>query len=86
MFSCALCEVEWVFGQNVCKPCRQIRHLMNIYSKDAVLKCLNKCLVIEKFKDKEEQTPELGDETYNKPKVNIIKPSQIINTKPTRTI
>ena len=50
MFHCALCESEWVFGQNVCSDCRQIRHLMNIYSKEAVIKCLSKCLVIERFK------------------------------------
>jgi len=66
MFSCALCESEWVFGQNVCADCRQIRHLMNIYSKNAVLKCLNKCLVIEQFK-KEKKKEEPGDESYDKP-------------------
>lgn len=57
MFSCALCESEWAFGQNVCKDCRQIRHLMNIYSKEAVLLCLNKCLVINKFKKAEIKEP-----------------------------
>lgn len=74
MFSCALCESEWVFGTNVCAECRQIRHLMNIYSKNAVLKCLNKCLVIEQFKTKgesaikkEKKKEEPGDETYDKP-------------------
>tara|TARA_R110002153_G_scaffold193128_4_gene346492 strand:+ start:283 stop:525 length:243 start_codon:yes stop_codon:yes gene_type:complete len=73
MFSCALCEIEWVFGQNVCAQCRQIRHLMNIYSKESVLKCLNKCLVIERFKeDKDKESPadediSQTDKSYNKP-------------------
>lgn len=67
MFSCALCETEWVFGQNVCVQCRQIRHLMNIYSKESVLKCLNKCLVIERFKENKEEDIDQTDKSYNKP-------------------
>ena len=41
---------------------------MNIYSKKSVLNTLEKCLVIEKFKDKDdENAEEPGDETYIKP-------------------
>lgn len=57
MFLCKLCEQEYVFTTYICEDCRGIRHLMNIYNKEVVLEVLDKCLVIDKFKKKEN----LGD-------------------------
>ena len=68
MLSCVMCEMEYCFLTSICSDCRRIRHLMNIYSKKSVLNTLEKCLVIEKFKDKDdENAEEPGDETYIKP-------------------
>jgi len=75
MLSCVMCEMEYCFLTSICSDCRRIRHLMNIYSKKSVLNTLEKCLVIEKFKDKEEdaEKEEPGDETYIKPKTRSEK-------------
>ncbi len=62
-----MCEMEYCFLTSICSDCRRIRHLMNIYSKKSVLNTLEKCLVIEKFKDKDNEDDEPGDETYIKP-------------------
>lgn len=53
-FLCKLCETEYCFTTYICEDCRTIRHLMNLYSKDIVLGVLDKCLVIDKFKQKKE--------------------------------
>ncbi len=60
MWSCKLCEQEMVLTTYICNDCRKIRHLMNLYSKETVLHVLDKCLVIEKFKqtdDEKHHTP-----------------------------
>ncbi len=55
MWSCKLCEEATVLTTYICDDCRKIRHLMNLYSKETVLKVLDKCLVIEKFKLSEDE-------------------------------
>lgn len=43
MFSCKLCEKETVYWNNLCEPCRKVKHYLNLYDKrvyevlDAVL-------------------------------------------------
>ena len=60
MWACKMCEETKCLTTYICDDCRTIRHLMNLYSKKVVLGVLDKCLVIDKFKD----TPRVGDESY----------------------
>ena len=74
MWKCKLCEDTVCYTTYICDDCRVIRHLINIYSKESVLKVLKRCLVIEKFeRTKRIVSPltvadgsSLGDETYDK--------------------
>ena len=50
-----MCEDATVITTYICDDCRKIRHLMNLYSKETVLKVLDKCLVIEKFKPTDDE-------------------------------
>lgn len=55
MWKCKMCEDATVITTYICDDCRKIRHLMNLYSKETVLKVLDKCLVIEKFKPTDDE-------------------------------
>jgi len=63
MFSCCLCEKEYVITTALCEKCRRIKHLLNLYD-DKVYVTLENCLVRnqeqierkENFQIKEEKT------------------------------
>jgi tyrosine-protein phosphatase YwqE len=44
MFSCVLCEKEWMVVHSLCEKCRRIKHLINLYD-DKVYSTLENCLV-----------------------------------------
>lgn len=44
MFSCVLCEKEFVVIHSLCDKCRRIKHLINLYN-DKVYQTLENCLV-----------------------------------------
>jgi len=41
MFRCALCEEEVVIISKVCESCRNIKHLMTVYSRERIYEVLN---------------------------------------------
>lgn len=45
MWTCPVCESEYVITQNLCDDCKKIKHCMNLYSKEEVLDVLEKVLV-----------------------------------------
>ncbi len=44
MFSCSLCEKEFVFTYSLCPKCRRVKHLISLYD-DKVYSTLENCLV-----------------------------------------
>ena len=44
IFSCSLCEKEYVITTAFCEKCRRIKHLINLY-EDKVYLTLENCLV-----------------------------------------
>jgi len=44
IFSCCLCEKEYVITTSLCEKCRRIKHLLNLYN-DKVYETLENCLV-----------------------------------------
>ena len=44
IFSCCLCEKEYVITSSLCEKCRKIKHLLNLYG-DKVYATLENCLI-----------------------------------------
>ena len=44
MFSCALCENETCYWQNLCPSCRKVKHYMSCFSRDRVVDVLDQVL------------------------------------------
>lgn len=52
MFECPICG-EWLIIKKTCKDCDKIRQLCKIYGKDKLLDILDKTMVIQQIKNKE---------------------------------
>ncbi len=50
IFTCPLCQEEYIFLSEICQRCRRIRHYMNIYSTDKVHEILDNVLSRENDK------------------------------------
>ena len=49
MFRCALCEEETVIITKVCESCRNIKHLMTVYSRERIYEVLNNIFNLRTF-------------------------------------
>jgi len=70
--TCPLCRNEWIIVSKLCSECDRIRYLMSLYSRDKVIEILDKTLVVQKFKEEEEEASNT-DESYIKPKTRSEK-------------
>ena len=50
-FNCPLCD-ELLFTSKLCIKCERVRQLAKIYGVDQVINVLDKCLVVQQFKQK----------------------------------
>ena len=51
MFSCALCEEEIVIVSKLCPRCRNIKHLISVYTRDRIYEILDS--VLKRTEDKQ---------------------------------
>jgi len=56
--TCPMCREEWIFTTRICDECDTIRHYMEIYSRDKILEILDKVLVVQQHKEKEQPPAE----------------------------
>ena len=59
--TCPVCD-EWLLVHKLCSDCEKIRHLCKLYGKQRLLGVLDKTMVIQQLKPKEE---DVGDESHN---------------------
>ena len=52
MWSCAMCEREYVLTTKVCPDCRKIKNFMNCYSRERVLEIVEN--VLSRTEDKQD--------------------------------
>jgi hypothetical protein len=52
MWSCAMCEREYVYFTKVCPDCRKLKNFMNCYSRERVLEIVEN--VLSRTEDKQE--------------------------------
>jgi hypothetical protein len=55
MFSCPICN-ETIFISKLCKDCEKIRQLSKLYGKDVLLSILEKTMVIQQIKKKDDDS------------------------------
>ncbi len=83
MFSCKLCETEYVYVSSLCEGCRRIKHFMNIYSPQRVYDILDNVLSRneqgQETKMKDEIKVEIEQKQYNLRNTKQIKRGTEVN-------
>lgn len=69
MWACPICD-EWIVRHRLCRDCDKIRQLCKIYTKETLLKVLDKTLVIQQMK-KEKPAQDVGDESHDDPQALV---------------
>ena len=57
-FSCPLCREEWLVINKLCPRCDRVRFIMAAYSRETVIKALEKIFLIRQFLDENDDENE----------------------------
>lgn len=66
MFSCPVCNQEYLIVSTLCETCRKVKHYMSCYSRERVLEILDNVLSRTEDKQDNKIKAEIQSEIQNK--------------------
>jgi len=66
MFSCPVCNQEYLIFSTLCETCRKVKHYMSCYSRERVLEILDNVLSRTEDKQDNKIKAEIQSEIQNK--------------------